>query len=166
MKREITFCSAPFFRVFSRCFPKRRKVVSWRRFSFFFIQKKEKGRNERIRSRTDKKGKKKGWERKLEKEKKKEETHLLLSFSLLQNQRKGNMLPAQKEKNVSLLLFLFLFSPLLARFCSPYQLLCQSADDGNGHAVANPLIYAQHMDRTGQKKKAIPLLIEIRGFLA
>ena len=98
--------------------------------------------------------------------KEKEETHLLLSFLLLQNQRKGNMLPAQKEKNVSLLLFLFLFLPLLAQFCNPYQLLCQLADDRSDHAVANPLIYAQHMDRTGQKKKAIPFLIEIRGFLA
>lgn len=74
------------------------------------------------------------------------------------------MLPAQKEKNVSLLLFLFL--PLLAQSCSPYQFLCQLADDRSDHAVANPLIYAQHMDRTGQKKKAIPLLIEIREFLA
>ena len=101
-----------------------------------------------------------------EERKEKEETHLLLSFSLLQNLRKGNMLPAQKEKNVSLLLFLFLFLPLLAQFCNPYQLLCQLADDRSDHAVANPLIYAQHMDRTDQKKKAIPLLIEIREFLA
>ena len=81
-----------------------------------------------------------------EERKEKEETHLLLSFSLLQNLRKGNMLPAQKEKNV--------------------KLLCQLADDRSDHAVANPLIYAQHMDRTDQKKKAIPLLIEIREFLA
>lgn len=67
MKREITFCSAPFFRVFSKCFPKRRKVVSWRRFSFFFLySEKGKRRNESIRSKTDKKGKNKGWERKQE----------------------------------------------------------------------------------------------------
>lgn len=70
MKRGITFCSAPLFSCFSRCFPKRRKVISWRRFSFFFIQKKEKGRNERIRSRTDKKGKERGGEQNWRKKRK------------------------------------------------------------------------------------------------
>ena len=127
MKREITFCSAPFFRVSQDVFQKGGKSSAGDGFlSFLFRKRKKDGTNAYEARRTRKERRKDGNEnrknreadgRKRRKKRKrgdaspaqKEETHLLLSFSLLQNLRKGNMLPAQKEKNVSLLFFLFLF---------------------------------------------------------
>lgn len=162
MKREITFCSAPFFRVLSRCFPKRRKVVSWRRFSFFFLYSERGKRTERTHTKQDGQERKEermgtkaeGREKRMEGReggKEKEETHLLLSFSLLQNLRKGNMLPAQKEKNVSLLLFLFLFC--LCSLNSAALTSSFASLQTTGATTLLPIRLYMHSTWTGPKRK-------------
>ena len=143
--------------------------------SFFFIQKKEKdGTNAYEAGRTRKERRKDGNESRRKREtdgrkrrrkrKRGDASPALLFTSSKPEEGEHASSTKREERKPSFLSFSFL--PLLAQFCSPYQLLCQLADDRSDHAVANPLIYAQHMDRTDQKKKAIPLLIEIREFLA
>lgn len=175
MKREITFCSAPFFRVFQDVFQKGGKSSAGDGFlSFLFRKRKKDGTNAYEARWTRKERRKDGNEnrknreadgRKRRKKRKRGDASPALLFTSSKPEEGEHASSTKREeRKPSFLSFSFL--PLLAQFCSPYQLLCQLADDRSDHAVANPLIYAQHMDRTDQKKKAIPLLIEIRGFLA
>lgn len=150
------------FSCFFKMFSKKEESRQLETFFFLFSLFRKRRKTERTHTKQDGQERKEermgtkaeGREKRMEGReggKEKEETHLLLSFSLLQNLRKGNMLPAQKEKNVSLLLFLFLFC--LCSLNSAALTSSFASLQTTGATTLLPIRLYMHSTWTGPKRK-------------